>query len=178
MAEDSYLTVREALQYIIGKIKAGFVRKRTFNSTPVFTVTLAEATTATNASRYTITAEQLGGSYQELYIHMAVPLAAKASTGRLLVIYANGESKLGQISNAIYTAARYVLWRVRNECGMAEVWGASGSGSAAPYVYANTSSYDPKFCGDSAITKLEFWLTTSGATEFPAGTVIRIFAAS
>lgn len=172
-------TVNEAF----GKVQKtldGKADKKTFSPTPVFTVTLDADTTATTSAPYEITATQMGGDYRELFVHLAIPAATKAAALRTTAMYSDGTYRHGALSNAVYTAARYVGIRITEDCGMAIVRSYVGTnlGQAAEYVAAGNSSYDPVFITDTAtITKIRLALTTSG-TVFPAGTVINVYAAS
>lgn len=164
------------LAYFLGKLRTVFCPKKAFSPTPVFTVTLAEDTEATMSAPYTITAQQLGGSYQELYIHMAV----KAGTAGAMRIYANWSNNakdVGQVNNAVYTSTRYVGIRIGNDCGLATMQATAGSGTGTVSEYIGSKANTVTFCGDSTIVSVGLAITTSGV-QIPAGTVISVYAAS
>ena len=153
------------------------VHKKAFAASPVFTATLAEDVAATHAAPYTITAQQLGGNYQELYIHMVVPAATTASPIRVYVAYDNNVQDIGQVGNAVYTSKRYVGIRIGNDMGMATMQMVAGSGAASASEYVGSEANTVAIVGDATIVAVNMECTVSGAV-IPAGTVIKVYAAS
>lgn len=165
------------LAHFLAKLRTIFCPKKTFSSTPVYTVTLAEDTTATMSAPYTITAQQLGGDFQELYIHMSVPAASTAGFMRIYSNWSNNAKDIGQVNNAVYTSARYVGIRIGNDMGLAAMQATAGSGTGTLSEYIGSKSNTVTFCGDSTISSVQLAITTSGV-KIPAGTVINVYAAS
>ena len=151
---------------------AHYEPKLRFDSTPVYSVTLAEDVTASSASPYEI---EMPEGIRNAYVRIYAPAAASAATGRLTAYY-NSVNRGCNIANMLSASDRYSACLIRDVDGIVFVLGGSGSFGSATNVtmLMMDVAHDPVFTGGGALTKLTLY---TGNDVLPAGTTITVYAA-
>lgn len=146
----------------------------TFSSTPIYSATLAEDITFSDAEPYTI--NLTGAPYSQVLARFEIPAVAASASVFCIATYENAVEAKVRAGSFLNTSDRVNEFRAFQQGGMA-LPSVNNAAASAEYLSPGTIAKQNVFTGSTGITSISIANAATGTLSLPAGTVITIYGA-